>query len=132
MEPATSPASPLTFAKAGELVAAFAAEREWQPFHTPRNLLLALMSEVGEAAEILRWQGDAQPRIPEGQEQDWAHELADIQILLLRLAQVSGVDMASAFEEKLSIAKARYPVAEFRGSSRKYHQAGPPGEHRPD
>lgn len=99
----------------------FAAAREWEPFHTPRNLLLALTSEVGEAAEIVRWQGDREPAIPAEQQQAWAHELADIQILLLRLAEVSGVNLSQAFRDKLAIADQRYAVEQFKGSSRKYN-----------
>jgi NTP pyrophosphatase (non-canonical NTP hydrolase) len=102
------------------LVAAFADERDWGRFHTPRNLLIALVSEVGEAADIVRWQGDADPSIPVDRRQDWAHELADCAILLIRLADRSGVDLPAAVREKLAIAGAKYPADAFRGSSRKY------------
>ena len=100
----------------------FADEREWAQFHSPRNLLLALISEVGEAAEILRWHGDEQPRIPVGKEQDWADELADILILLVRLADRSGVDLPAAFHAKLVKAAAKYPAERFRGCNSKYDQ----------
>lgn len=103
-------------------VAAFADEREWGQFHSPRNLLLALMGEVGEAAEIVRWQGDAQPTVPPGKEEDWADELADVFTLLVRLADRSGVDLTSAFARKLQKARAKYPVAAFKGSKRKYDE----------
>jgi len=101
---------------------AFADERDWARFHSPRNLLLALVSEVGEAAELVRWQGDAEPAIPAEQQQAWADELADILILLIRLADRSGVDLDRAFHRKLAIAGERYPAERFRGSSRKYDQ----------
>ena len=106
-------------------VAAFATERDWEQFHSPRNLLLALVGEVGEAAEILRWQGDASPAIPAGKEEDWADELADVLTLLVRLADRSGVDLTAAFARKLEKARGRYPVAEFRGSNRKYTDPRP-------
>ena len=112
----------LCFEQARELVHEFAVDRDWEQFHTPRNLLLALTSEIGEAAEIVRWQGDNEPSIPVGEETNWAHELADIQILLLRLAEVSGVDLPHALQEKLAIAGKRYPVDSFKGSSRKYNK----------
>jgi NTP pyrophosphatase (non-canonical NTP hydrolase) len=104
---------------------AFALEREWTPFHTPRNLLLALVSEVGEAAEVLRWQGDADPAIPERQREHWGEELADIFILLVRLADRSGVDLTAAFAAKLAKARLSYPVERFEGSSRKYDDPDP-------
>ncbi len=101
-------------------VAAFADERDWQRYHSPRNLLLALISEVGEAAEVVRWSGDADPPIPPGQEGQWADEIADVFILLVRLADRSGVDLSAAFAAKLAKARLKYPAEEFRGSSRKY------------
>lgn len=104
------------------LIATFATEREWDQFHSPRNLLLALLSEVGEAADIVRWQGDADPAIPADRRQEWAHELADCAIMLIRLADRSEVDLPAAIREKLAIAGERYPVATFRGSNRKYDQ----------
>jgi dCTP diphosphatase len=104
--------------------AAFARARDWEQFHSPRNLLMALVSEVGEAAEIVRWQGDREPAIPAGREEEWGDELADILILLVRLADRSGVDLSEAFRRKLAKAAAKYPVEGFRGSSRKYNEAG--------
>jgi dCTP diphosphatase len=103
-------------------LAAFAAERDWEQFHSPRNLLLALVSEVGEAAELLRWQGDAEPAIPADKREAWSDELADVFILLVRLADRSGVDLTSALALKLAKARAKYPVERFRGSARKYDE----------
>lgn len=100
----------------------FAEERDWARYHSPRNLLLALVSEVGEAAELVRWQGDAEPAVPAERRPDWDDELADILILLIRLADRSGVDLAAAFWRKLAIAAERYPADRFRGSSRKYDE----------
>jgi dCTP diphosphatase len=101
---------------------AFAEERDWAQYHSPRNLLLAVMSEVGEAAEILRWQGDDEHAVPAEKAQAWSDELADILILLIRLADRSGVDLGQAFQRKLALAAERYPAEEFRGSSRKYNE----------
>lgn len=103
-------------------VQAFADARDWQQFHSPRNLLLALISEVGELAEIVRWQGDADPAIPSDKVEAWADEVADVLILLVRLADRSGVDLTAAFARKIAIAGAKYPAERFRGSSRKYDE----------
>lgn len=103
-------------------VAQFAEERDWNQFHSPRNLLLALVGEVGEAAEIVRWQGDNDPAIPPGKEDDWADELADVLTLLIRLADRSGVDLTAAFARKLAKARVKYPVDAFKGSNRKYNE----------
>src|SRR5271167_3335909 len=103
-------------------LAAFAAERDWEQFHSPRNLLLALVSEVGEAAELLRWQGDREPAVPEDKREAWSDELADVLILLVRLADRSGVDLTSALARKLDKAREKYPVNRFKGSARKYDE----------
>jgi dCTP diphosphatase len=103
-------------------VAAFATEREWEQYHSPRNLLLALVSEVGEAAEVVRWLGDADPAIPADKREEWNDEIADVFILLVRLADRSGVDLTAAFKRKLDKARAKYPIEKFKGSNRKYDE----------
>lgn len=103
-------------------VAAFATARDWDQFHSVRNLLLAVVSEVGEAAEIVRWAGDTAPAVPADKQQAWADEVADIFILLVRLADRSGVDLTAALERKLRIAGEKYPVDRFKGSNRKYDE----------
>lgn len=104
-------------------IAAFADERDWAQYHSVRNVLLALISEIGEVAEIVRWAGDAQPSIPDDKRADWDDEIADVFILLLRLADRSGVDLTKAFERKLGKARLKYPVDQFKGSNRKYDEA---------
>jgi len=99
--------------------AEFASERDWEQFHSPRNLLLAVVSEVGELAEVVRWSGDTEPVITDANRQAWEDEMADVFILLVRLADRSGVDLSAAFARKLQKAREKYPVEEFKGSSRK-------------
>jgi dCTP diphosphatase len=92
----------------------FAAERDWEQFHTPRNLVLALVGEVGELAELYQWsETDAPPR------QRVAEELADVAIYLLRLADVAEVDLEDAVETKIAMNGRRYPASEWRGRSGK-------------
>ncbi len=100
----------------------FADERDWEQFHSPRNLLLAVVSELGEAADLIRWQGDADPTIPAAIKQDWDDEIADVFTLLIRLADRSGVDLTTAFAAKLDRARQKYPIDRFKGSNRKYTQ----------
>ena len=96
----------------------FAADRGWENFHTPRNLVLALVGEVGELAELVQWRSDAEvltlvresPRAVED-------ELADIAIYLVRLADVLGVDLGAAIGAKIVTNADRYPVAEVYGSA---------------
>lgn len=100
----------------------FARERDWEQYHSTRNLLFAVISEVGEAADIVRWQGDSGDAVPTERQQDWEDELADILILLIRLADRSGVDLASAFEHKFAKVAEKYPRDAFYGSNRKYNE----------
>jgi dCTP diphosphatase len=103
-------------------IARFATDRDWDQFHSPRNLLLAAISEMGELAELVRWAGDSNPSIPAEKQQQWADEMADVFILLVRLADRSGVDLTLAFERKLRLASEKYPADKFRGSNRKYDE----------
>lgn len=103
----------------------FATAREWHQFHTPRNLALALVGEVGELAELFQWTNDADMvswlQDPENAK-DLRLELADVFSYLLRLSDVCGVDLDAALTEKLDINENRYPQALAKGSSKKYDQ----------
>jgi dCTP diphosphatase len=98
----------------------FASERDWEQFHTPRNLLLALIGEVGELAEQMQWASDdeilARMKTDPGPVEE---EVADVAIYLLRLSDVLGVDLTQAIEEKMEANRARYDPSRFRGSSEK-------------
>lgn len=106
-------------------LAAFAAERDWDQFHQPRNLVLALVGEVGELAELFQWRGDhgAPPGLAGWSDADHVHlgeELSDVLLYLLRLADRCGVDLPTAALRKLKKNAEKYPAAEARGSSAKY------------
>ena len=100
----------------------FAAERDWEQFHTPKNLAISLSVEVGELLEHVQWGSDAEiaDRLgrPDGRA-GLAEELADVLIYLVRLADVAGVDLLDAASAKLAANAARYPADEVRGSSAK-------------
>lgn len=104
-------------------LAAFARERDWGQFHTPKNLVLALVGEVGELAEIFQWlspeSAERAMDDPETAERI-RHELADVFAYLLRLSSVLNVNLASALEEKIEHNAAKYPVHLSRGSAVKY------------
>ncbi len=106
-------------------IAAFARERAWGRFHQPRSLLLALVGEVGELAELFQWRGDAgaAPGLPGWAPRDVEHlgeELSDVLLYLLRLADRCGVDLAAAATRKMELNRRKYPAALARGSSAKY------------
>jgi NTP pyrophosphatase (non-canonical NTP hydrolase) len=101
----------------------FADERDWGKFHAPKNLVLALVGEVGELAEIFQWLPESEAAgITNGTEDRTRveEELADVLYYLLRLADVLGVDLEVALESKLRSNALKYPIEKARGSSAKY------------
>jgi len=106
-------------------LATFARERDWEQFHSPKNLVMALTGEVGELSELFQWlterESSAVSTDPT-RAQAVRDELADVLLYLVRLADVLGVDLNAAAVHKLAANAARYPVAKARGSSRKYSE----------
>lgn len=99
----------------------FAAERDWQPFHAPKNLAMALSVEAAELLEHFQWVSEQGSReLPEATRAAVREELADVLLYLIRLADELGVDLAAAALDKLAANAARYPVEKARGTSRKY------------
>lgn len=96
----------------------FAAERDWEQFHTPKNLAMALAAEVGELLELYQWltpeQADALTSSEDGQAQ-LEDELADVAIYLLRLADITGVDLAAAVDTKITRNETRFPTNLVQG-----------------
>jgi len=103
----------------------FAQEREWQQFHSPKNLVMALSGEVGELTEIFQWMTEADSHnAASGPKTANAvrDEIADVALYLIRLADVLGVDLNAAIASKLASNAAKYPVETSRGVSTKYNQ----------
>lgn len=101
---------------------AFADERDWARFHTPRNLVLALVGEVGELAEVVQWRTDAEIEAllaDAVQRRALEDELADVVNYALRLADVAGIDLDAAVQAKIAANARRYPADEVRGSAAK-------------
>jgi dCTP diphosphatase len=112
-----------TIGQLKELVLQFSRERDWEQFHHPKDLGLALACEVGEVLEHFRYRGDAQIRASladAGGRRALGHELADCLWVLLRLADVCGVDLAAALREKVELAGRKYPVEKAFGRPDKY------------
>jgi len=110
----TNDGSALTISVLTARIRSFATERSWSRYHTPRNIVLAMMGEVGELAELFQWKGDGGGGAPFGlagwSEEDVDHvsqELADVSIYLMRLADVCGVDLGGEAME-IAAAPSRY------------------------
>jgi dCTP diphosphatase len=105
--------------------AEFVAERDWEQFHTPRSLALALVGEVGEVCELFQWRGDdgAAPGLPNWTAEEktaLADELSDVLSYVVRLSDVAGIDLPAAFLAKLEKNRGKYPSDKVRGSAAKY------------
>ena len=93
-----------------EAVVGFSHRRGWGSFHSPRNLLLALVGEVGELAAELQWVPETEAHeLSEEHLTRVRHELADVQIYVLQFAHALGIDVASAVHEKMAINLERWP-----------------------
>lgn len=99
----------------------FADARDWGPFHSPKNLASALIVEAGELLEHFQWLTEDQSRqLAPDTRQAVAHEMADVLLYLVRLADKLGVDLAQAARRKMQLNAQKYPVERARGTSRKY------------
>jgi NTP pyrophosphatase (non-canonical NTP hydrolase) len=100
----------------------FAQDRDWEQFHTPKNLAMALSVEAAELLELFQWltpeQSYTVTTIP-AEAQRVREELADILLYLVRLADILGVDLDAAVEAKLAVNARKYPVEVSRGNATK-------------
>ena len=112
-----------TIAELKDLVRDFSKERDWEQFHHPKDLGVALACEVGEVLEHFRYRGNEEIQKSLQQEavrRELAHELADCLWLLLRMADVCSIDLASSLREKVELAALKYPVDKAYGRPDKY------------
>jgi dCTP diphosphatase len=115
--------APITLAELSAAVVAFRDARDWQQFHTPKNLSAALAIEAGELQETLLWKTDSQVAealISADSREKIADELADVLAYALLFAEAAGIDPTDALLKKLAKNDAKYPVEWARGSIRKY------------
>jgi dCTP diphosphatase len=100
----------------------FATERDWDQFHSIRNLVLALVGEAGELAELIQWVDDSKIDVflNEGGRERLGEEISDALFYLVRLADKSGIDLDSAITLKFEKNAVNYPVDKAKGSSKKY------------
>ena len=99
----------------------FATAREWDQFHSPKNLAMALSAEAGELLETFQWLTEAQSRNPSPEALAAAgEEIADVLLYLIRLCDQLGIDPIAAADRKMLANAAKYPVDKARGNSKKY------------
>ena len=105
-------------ARLTDLIRDFSVERDWVQFHDPKSLVLALVGEVGELAELVQWlpaDSAAEHFADPDRHRRASEEIADVLVYLLRLADVLGVDVLQATLDKQAEARRRFPVDSVRG-----------------
>jgi dCTP diphosphatase len=99
----------------------FAAARDWEQFHTPKNLAMALAVESAELLELFQWlTPDESARLDAGTKRAAADEIADVLLYLTRIADVLGIDLITAARRKIRLNARKYPVRRAKGNARKY------------
>ena len=106
-----------------EMQRQFAKEREWEKFHTPKNLTMALSVEASELGEIFQWltESESQSIMADATKAKKVRdEVADVLFYLLRFSDRLGIDVEAAFWEKMEQNRAKYPVEKSKGTATKY------------
>ena len=108
----------MDFATVQRNVLAFRDERDWDQFHTPKDLAISVAIEAGELLECFQWTG--RDVAADANAQRIREELADVLIYCMYLADSMGVDVPQLIEDKLETNERRYPISKAKGSSKKY------------
>ncbi|MBV8574566.1 MAG: nucleotide pyrophosphohydrolase [Acetobacteraceae bacterium] len=117
--PSTTPTHSL--AELRDALRRFATERDWEQFHSPKNLAIALSVEAAELLEHFQWQSEAgSATLDAAKVEAVRDEMADVLLYLIRLADRLDVDLLAAAAHKIDVNARRYPIDKARGSSRKY------------
>ena len=112
-----------TLPELNELVQQFVRERDWEQFHSPRNLAMALSVEASELLELYLWSSDEGPQpLHPDRNPRVADEAADVLLCLLNLCDKAGVDLEAALRSKLQRARLKYPADKVRGKALKYDE----------
>ena len=99
----------------------FASKRDWEQFHSPKNLSMALIAEAAELIEHFQWLTQEQSdNLPADKLKEVEHELADILNYVIRISDKLGIDLIKAANEKIEINEEKYPADAVKGSSKKY------------
>lgn len=108
-----------------ELVNSFAKERDWDQFHSIKNLSMALSVESSELMELFQWMTEEESNLVKNNPEKYQkvqEEVADVFVYLLRIASKADIDLEQAVRSKMEKNKAKYPVELSRGNSKKYNE----------
>jgi NTP pyrophosphatase (non-canonical NTP hydrolase) len=109
------------FVRLRDVIRVFVNERDWDQFHTPKNLSSALCVEAAELLENFQWLGEgSRSELSDARFTQVRHEMADVLVYLIRLADKLDVDLPQAVAEKMALNRIKYPADKVRGDARKY------------
>jgi dCTP diphosphatase len=115
--------TPLDVTHIAKRLAEFARDRDWEQFHSPKNIASALSVEASELLEIFQWLTEDQSKEPSRQAMEKVkEEVADVQLYLIRLCDLLQIDLAAAVDAKFAANVRKYPVHKARGSAKKYDE----------
>ena len=101
-----------------DIIIKFREARDWEQFHTPKNLAVSLLLEASEVLELFQWSPDNQ--LPKQKKKELEEELADVYYYILLMAHDTGVDLDKALRQKMRKNEKKYPVKKCKGISKKY------------
>ena len=119
-----------TVAQLKDQIRRFVHERDWEQFHTPKDLAIALSIETAELLEHFRFQNEAEIEArlnDKASLKDIGHELADVLYFVLLMCNRFGLDVSSTLEEKVAISASRYPIEQAHGNNLKYNHLAQDG-----
>tara|TARA_B100000959_G_scaffold84701_1_gene90098 strand:- start:3988 stop:4338 length:351 start_codon:yes stop_codon:yes gene_type:complete len=103
----------------------FASERDWEQFHTPKNLAMALSVEAAELVEIFQWLNPEESKLPDKRQLELINsEVADIAMYLLRFCDLLDINLEDAIQTKIVKNAEKYPINLSKGNAKKYNQRG--------
>lgn len=108
-----------------ELIRVFCKDRDWDQFHSPKDLGIGISTEAAELLELFRFKSDEEidgKMKDKGFKTKIEHELADVFFFVLRFAQKNDIDLALALEKKLVLNEEKYPISKSKGSNKKYDE----------
>ena len=104
-----------------QMIRKFRDERDWMQFHNPKNLACSISIEAAELLEHFQWKTPEESAVVIKQKKkEISHEMADIAVYLIELADNLGIDLIQVIKEKMALNEAKYPVAKAKGSAAKY------------
>ncbi|MHB8361468.1 MAG: nucleotide pyrophosphohydrolase [Thermoplasmataceae archaeon] len=114
-----------TLSKLKQSVREFCREREWDRFHTPKELAIGMVTESSELLQLFRFKSDMESTAAIHEENEGRKirdEIADTLYFVVRFAQLYDIDLSAAFTEKMNLNKEKYPVESSKGSNKRYNE----------